>query len=338
MKIGRADESGRLGNSLPCLMRPGKGASVKVAIGIPAYNAENYLRPTLDSVRAQTYRNWELILVDDGSRDSTACIAEDYAARDPRIGLVRQPNGGLSAARNRAYREMPACAEAIIFLDSDDVWEPNALATLAAALEAAPMAVAAHGIADYIDGEGRPLNAGWFEDWCRDRRELVEGRLVCLLPEAPTTYAALAYRQCIATPGVVLIRRAALETVGPFDPGAKASDDWDMWLRLSALGDLAFVNKTILGYRRHAGNMSDNRALMREGELYIRRKLLASPQLNAEQRRLAALGYRLSEQETCRFWLRHARESLTQREMAQAARRFCRAARHYAQSLRGISA
>jgi len=110
-----------------------------VSVLIPAHDVAGFLGDALDSLTAQTLPDWEAVVVDDGSRDGTAAVAE--ARRDSRMRLLRQQAAGVSAARNRALAE--ARGEAILFLDADDWLAPDALARLAAALEAAPAAVGA---------------------------------------------------------------------------------------------------------------------------------------------------------------------------------------------------
>ena len=96
-----------------------------VSIITPCYNGERFIAETIESVLGQTYTDWEMIVVDDGSRDGTARIAADYAARDGRIQLVRQSNGGTASARNNAMRR--ARGQYIALLDADDVWDGNFL-------------------------------------------------------------------------------------------------------------------------------------------------------------------------------------------------------------------
>ncbi len=96
-----------------------------VSIITPMYNGERYVKETIESVLAQTYPYWELIVVDDGSKDSGPAIVEAYARMDNRIFLIKQPNGGSANARNHAIRE--AKGRYIVLLDADDIWEPDFL-------------------------------------------------------------------------------------------------------------------------------------------------------------------------------------------------------------------
>ncbi len=93
-----------------------------VSIVTPMYNGERFVVQTIDSVLEQTYPHWEMLVVDDGSKDNSPALVEKYAQRDPRIKLIRQPNGGSASARNNALRH--AQGRYICFLDADDLWEP----------------------------------------------------------------------------------------------------------------------------------------------------------------------------------------------------------------------
>lgn len=105
---------------------------MRFSIIIPVYNVEPYLRECLDSVLRQTYSDWEAICVNDGSTDSSARILQEYTSRDNRIKVITQPNGGLSAARNTGLDN--ATGDYLLFLDSDDWLEPNALEVINNAL------------------------------------------------------------------------------------------------------------------------------------------------------------------------------------------------------------
>lgn len=96
-----------------------------VSIIMPLYNGEKFIKITLESVLKQTYKNWELLITNDGSKDNSPKIAEKYAEKDERIKLFNQINKGSAAARNNSLRE--AKGKYIVFLDSDDIWENNFL-------------------------------------------------------------------------------------------------------------------------------------------------------------------------------------------------------------------
>lgn len=105
-----------------------------VSIITPVYNGERYIRETIDSVLRQTYPHWEMIVVDDGSKDNSASVVEQYVAKDARIRLLRQPNSGSAAARNKGIRH--AEGQYIALLDADDLWEPCFLESQIALLKA----------------------------------------------------------------------------------------------------------------------------------------------------------------------------------------------------------
>ena len=102
---------------------------MKISVIVPVYNCEQYLPALLDSVLAQTYQNFEIILVNDGSRDGSGTICDAYAAQDSRIRVIHQENGGVSRARNRGLEL--AAGDAVSFIDSDDILEPDMYELLA---------------------------------------------------------------------------------------------------------------------------------------------------------------------------------------------------------------
>ena len=115
----------------------------KVSIITPVYNAEKFLRRCIDSVIAQTFEDWEMILVNDGSKDSSLAICQECAAKDERIFVIDRPNGGPSSARNRGIRE--AEGEYVFFLDADDTITPNCIEDL--------YSLAKEYDADYVQGK-----------------------------------------------------------------------------------------------------------------------------------------------------------------------------------------
>lgn len=282
----------------------------KIGIVMPVYNGDKYLAETIDSVLRQTFTDWELVIVDDGSKDESAALAKDYAARDERIRVIQQQNAGVAAARNRGLGQMDASTEYVIFFDQDDLWAPDTLEALSKALADAPHAVAAHGLMHSIDERGQLCAAGYFEDLERNRHAIVGNRPVVWPSPRPTTFAVLTYMNAIVTPGQVLIRRQVLDTVGPFDSSTVPADDWDMWLRLSSHGDIALVDNVVLYWRLHGNNNSAHREGMHHAGMRVYRKLLDSPQLLPEQRRLVRPGYRWARRHYGDLYWGWAKENL----------------------------
>jgi glycosyltransferase involved in cell wall biosynthesis len=118
-KISEGDQSVASASNAP---------SIRISIISPVYNVEKYIRESIESVIAQTFPNWELILIDDGSSDNSGKICDEYASQDTRITVIHKENGGVASARNLGMTH--AKGEYVIFLDSDDLFKPNALRDL----------------------------------------------------------------------------------------------------------------------------------------------------------------------------------------------------------------
>ncbi len=212
-----------------------------VSIVIPAFNAEKVLVDALDSVRGQTYTRWEALVVDDGSTDRTAQVAEEYAGADPRIRLLQQANAGSAIARNTALKE--ARGELIAFLDADDMW-------FATKLERQVQLVRADPGANFF------FTNYWVWNGCNDRSlryatrgEFPEGDLLEQL-----------YCKNVFGTSTVMVRRETLEHVGFFDPELRHVHDWDLWLRIAEMGGRTRgVWKPQARYRIWPGNVTANR-------------------------------------------------------------------------------
>ncbi|HVY15538.1 MAG TPA: glycosyltransferase family A protein [Rhodopila sp.] len=199
---------------------------VHIAVVIPAFNAAAWLPACLASLRAQTEADWSAIVVDDGSADDLAAVVA--AEADSRICLVRQPNAGVSAARNHGIRVALGRtgkwrAEAFLFLDSDDWLSTDALARLRDALQAAPWAVAAAGGHAFVQPCGR----------CR---RIAPPRSGCLLER-------LLVRNLFVNGGQLLICREAIEAAGLFHPDLSFGEDWEYWTRLATLGEFVSLRR-----------------------------------------------------------------------------------------------
>jgi glycosyltransferase involved in cell wall biosynthesis len=292
---------------------------MSVSVILPAYNGEKYLADAIESVRAQTIPDWELVIVDDGSEDASRSIAADYAGCDPRIRSIPQSREGVASARNRGIREARPGFEYLAFLDHDDMLEPDMLESLRSALEATPGAVAAHGRRRNVDERGLPLRHARPPVWPSRRRGVVGKGLKLWAVDAPTTFSVLAYANVIAMSGA-LSRRRDVEAVGGFDTAIAFAEDWDFWLRMSRRGEIVFLDRITCRYRHHDANMSRDGRRAAEGRRTVRRKLIASPEVTREERRMLRVGYRFYELYRTRESLRAMRRALRRRRLGAAVR------------------
>jgi glycosyltransferase involved in cell wall biosynthesis len=219
---------------------------------MPAYNAAPYIAEAVESVKMQTFTDWELVVVDDGSTDDTAAIVERET--DPRVRLIRGTRSGLPAvARNHAISETKS--ELVAFLDADDVWLPEKLARQIDELDRRPDVGVVYCDARIID-EPDPVTPP-----ARPGRALVQRLL-----EYNFIYNSS-----------VIVRRAALETYGVFDPSPelRGSEDYELWLRLAPDVEFAYVPAPLLLYRSHEHGLSRDRPWMERSGLVARSTALA---------------------------------------------------------------
>jgi glycosyltransferase involved in cell wall biosynthesis len=288
-----------------------------ISIIVPAYNAEPFLGATLDSVLAQSHREWECIVVDDGSTDETLAVAERYAAADGRIRVLHHDNAGVSAARNVGFRASNTAADYCTFMDSDDVWLPGALETLLDRAQSDPAALGAHGLAEFIDEFGQPLRPGEYSERGRRRIRLVGHRLVEIPPSSPTDFSVLILGTSVFPPGLILVRRDAYLSAGRFDETLTAGEEWDMLVRLTRRGHLAFLPEVVIFYRRHGHNLgASSDAPAQTYRAFCQG--FHSPLNSAEQQDLARRGWRATQRRRLREAWSEARADGLRSPMASA--------------------
>ncbi len=298
-----------------------------VGIVMPTHGDNRFLATAVQSVIAQTFTDWTLVIVCDGVAQETGQTANDLAARDPRIRVVRQQRLGVAAARNRGLRELGPHVELIALLDHDDRWLPSALQSLVRALTNAPLAVGAHGLGRFVDEAGTQVRIGEMEGGLRTREGLENGRGVEWPLDRPTTFANLAICSCIAV-GTALMHRVALERVGSFDERAVPADDYDMWVRLSRIGDFAFVDEVVMEYRQHVAPTWIRPRGTGRGLPYVRQKIMSSPDNTPIQAQMATQGYLICQASIVKHALAEAVRSVGQRRYSASARHLLRAVRH----------
>jgi glycosyltransferase involved in cell wall biosynthesis len=206
-----------------------------VSVLMPAYNAERYIAQAIESVLRQTFRDFELIVIDDGSSDRTQAIAEEYAATDSRVRVISHANIGMGESLNRAMAQ--ARFEWIARLDADDLMLPHRLERqLAFVLDNPDVAVAASFVR-FIAEDGRTLGTGRYPYTSRSIvQQYLRDNLVISLSHPS-----------------VLIRRSVAQEVGGYRAQYWPCDDLDLWCRIAERGGTILVQPEILTeYRRHA--------------------------------------------------------------------------------------
>jgi glycosyltransferase involved in cell wall biosynthesis len=217
---------------------------------MPAYNVEAYIAGAIESVLAQTFADYELLVVDDGATDGTAAIAEKFARRDDRVHLLRKGNGGLSSARNAALRH--ATGELLAILDSDDLWEPRFL-------EAQVGRLAERREVDIVTGNAWNLGGSRHGEPARPSPDTrPEPGLLELLGDEEAVFI------------MSVFRRRVYETVGEFDETMRSNEDYDYWIRAALAGFRFARNDEPLGwYRRRSDSLSASDARMLNGILRV---------------------------------------------------------------------
>jgi glycosyltransferase involved in cell wall biosynthesis len=237
----------------------------RVSVIVPAFNSEATLDETLASVRAQTHRFLEIIVIDDGSTDGTGAIAEEHAGDDARVRLIRKPNGGVASARNIGIAE--ATGTFIAPVDADDLWHPKKIERQLAAL-------------------GSHENVGlvycWFAKIDEESRIThLEGRSV----HEGDVLSDLCLHSIVGNGSTPLMLRSAVVAAGGYDESLKARcaqgcEDYKLYLRIAENYDYALVRDYLVGYRQLQKSMSrDQRQMLRSRDLVMHEIGAARPDL-----------------------------------------------------------
>ncbi|MDF5714303.1 MAG: glycosyltransferase [Rhizonema sp. NSF051] len=214
---------------------------LKVSVVIPAYNSMQYLPETLESVLNQTFTEFEVLIINDGSSDNTVEWAS--AIKDSRVKLISQENQGLPGARNTGIYH--AQADYIAFLDADDLWEPTKLAKQVSCLDKYPEVGLVHAWMALVDVGGKSTG--------RVLKSNVEG----------CAWEQIVQWNTIACPSV-MVRRCCFDRVGVFDRCLRSVEDWDMWIRIAVEYPLAVIKEPLAYYRQVPNSMSKNCQVMEE--------------------------------------------------------------------------
>ncbi|WP_456434041.1 glycosyltransferase family 2 protein [Thermosulfuriphilus sp.] len=231
----------------------------KVAVVIPCYNAETFIPKTLESVLAQDFPDYEIIVVDDGSTDSTRAILQEYN-RLSNLKIIHQSNAGPAQSRNTGIKASDS--DYIAFLDSDDLWHPFKLRQQVEILDNNPGVGLCYTGAQVIDLSGKRLPQ-------RDRKTALP-----VFNSHRRALEALMVENFIVTSSV-LIRRGVLEKTGLFSDQYLYAEDWDLWLRIAKGFPIFGIPEALCLYRWHEKSFSSKRIALLESSYKLTRRSLS---------------------------------------------------------------
>ena len=229
-----------------------------VTVVIPSYNSMRYIAETMETVLNQTYRDFEVLVVNDGSTDDTPNWVERLSEKEPKVRMVSQANQGLAGARCTGVTN--AKGKYVAFIDDDDLWELTKLEKQVNSLESNPEAGVCYTWTALADSEGKPTGRVIASEaegnvWTK----MTEMNIVC----------------CGSTP---MIRRSCFDEVGLFDREVSPSDDWDMWWRISAKYPFTLIKEPLILYRQHPNNSSKKcEHMLKTSRILIERNFANAP-------------------------------------------------------------
>lgn len=225
----------------------------QTSIIMPVYNSERYIEETIQSVINQTYKNWELIIINDGSNDKTEEIIQNYLI-NTNIHYYYQKNSGVSAARNFGFTKSKG--KYISFLDADDIWHFSNLEEKIFFLQKESID-AVYSNCDIIDENSRNTN------------KTLTGS------KTPTLHDILSIKgNYITAPSGIIYKKSIFDTIETFDTNLSNNADQDLWIRLLANNfKLELIDKSLWKYRVHSNNMSKNISLLEKDSIYLLEKV-----------------------------------------------------------------
>jgi GT2 family glycosyltransferase len=289
-----------------------------VSVIIPAYQAAERIREALDSVFAQTYPNFEVVLVNDGSPDTEA-LEQAIRSYGERLIYVRQENRGPSGARNTAIRT--ARGKYIACLDSDDIYLPEHLSRLVPLLEERALDLVY--CDSYLMRDGAHVGRS-FVGRSFVGRSFV-GRAFERQPQSPpVTFEKLLTEECSVTTSAVVASRQAMIDAGLFDERYRRSEDFDLWVRMSFRGaKMDLLRQVGIEHRLHPEGLAADGYLLKQAQIEIYKKVLATLPVSAKQKRLIqeliARVEGLCQMDLVKRYLREGRYSEARLAAGQAA-------------------
>jgi glycosyltransferase involved in cell wall biosynthesis len=240
----------------------------KLSIITPCYNAAKFIGKTIESVQAQTFSDWEHIVVDDGSTDESSAVVDTYVLGDHRVRLVRQKNRGMCGARNRGFQESDGNSKYIYFLDADDCLEDSMLETMVGYLDEHPNVGIAYCNYIRVDENGRELPTEYM------KRYIPTTFGVRRIPDSQpkTPFISLFCGAPVMASVSVLRRTIYLKSHGWDENFGAHMEDANLFLEFALISEIHFVQEKLYRYRQHAaqstadtGKLSQQEKKLREG-------------------------------------------------------------------------
>ncbi|MGM0418659.1 MAG: glycosyltransferase family 2 protein [Thermodesulfobacteriota bacterium] len=238
----------------------------KVSVIIPVYNRAGWIGDCIDSVLSQTYENFELIIVDDGSSDATQDIVKKYKGNSENIKVLFQHNKGVSSARNLGIKA--AGGEFIAFLDSDDMWKPEKLESQIS----------------YFDLHKSAFVCQTDEMWVRNGKRVNPGKRH-KKPSGDIFIPSLSL--CLVSPSAVMMKTAFFEKAGLFDEDMIACEDYDLWLRASLLFDFHIIEESLVVKRGGHADQLSSLPNLDKFRIYSIKKIIENGINNQEKKKAA---------------------------------------------------
>lgn len=226
----------------------------KVSIILPVYNGEKYLSETIDSIIEQTFADWEIVAVNDGSTDNSLFVLNKYKAKlESKMKVINKENAGVSSARNIAMEN--STGEYLAFVDADDIWLPEKLGKQVMILNKNPdVALVYTDMCAIIEGKITQIKSIM-------KKKLYRGNI----------FEPLFYFNFIPLSSIVL-RKEMIENYGNFDSNYKIIQDYDLLLRIAEDNEIDYVDESLLLYRIHVNNISGNVEMKEKENLELIRK------------------------------------------------------------------
>lgn len=305
-----------------------------VSLITPCYNSACFVGRTIESVSRQTLADWEQVVVDDGSRDGSAQAVEEKAAGEPRLKLVRKPNGGVASARNAGFREISLGSRYLLFLDADDCLETTMLETMVGVMEANPEVGLAYCGHTYIDADDRPLDVdprqmGWSPRYAPKGLSVAE-----LPPNVAETPFVSVFSLATILPSFSLMRRSVYEQTPGWDEAfGQHYEDTNLILEMAVRSKVHYLAQPLVRHRRHAQQSTADlsRYGQQESKLYARWREHTG--LTPDQQAVIQAAFRFREGRLLPYQgVRAGYRCLRQGKILPAMRFALGAARRYARS------